>query len=124
VSRGTTAAIDTSGVSNPAPQAVYQTGRVGNFSYNIPGFAPGAACQVRLHFAEYIYGTSGSRVFNVAINGSQVLTNFDIFSAAGAMNKAVVRTFSTTADAGGRVTVSFTSVVDNSIVQGLEVQSP
>jgi hypothetical protein len=124
VSRGTTAAIDTSGVSSPAPQAVYQTGRFGNFSYSFSGLAPGGTVQVRLHFAEYIYSSSGSRVFNVAINGTSELSNFDIFAAAGAMNKAVVRTFTVTADSSGGIVISFTSVVDNSILQGLELQSP
>ncbi|PYX88415.1 MAG: hypothetical protein DMG67_17195, partial [Acidobacteria bacterium] len=28
----------------------------------------------------------GQRVFNVTINGSNVLSNFDIFATAGAMN--------------------------------------
>ena len=124
LSRGTTAPIDTSGVSNPAPQQVYQTGRWGNFSYIIPGLRAGGSYQVRLHFAEYIYSSSGARVFNVAINGGTVLSQFDIFSAAGAMNKAVVRTFPATADSTGSITVSFTSIVDNAIIQGLEVQGP
>jgi len=124
LSRGTSAAIDTSGVSNPVPQAVCQTGRYGNFSYAISGLAPGGSYQVRLHFAEYIYSSSGARVFNVAVNGAAVMSNFDIFSAAGAMNKAVVRNLSASADSGGRIVVSFTSVVDNAIVQGLELQSP
>src|SRR5579875_3864765 len=41
VGASTTSAIDTSGVSNPAPQAVYQTNRVGpSFSYTIPNLTP------------------------------------------------------------------------------------
>jgi hypothetical protein len=124
VSRGTSATIDTTGVPNPAPQAVYQTGRYGTFSYSFSGLAPGGSYQLRLHFAEYVFSASGARVFNVAVNGAGVLSNFDIFSAAGAMNKAVVRTLSVTADPGGGIVVSFSNVVDNAIVQGLELQSP
>src|SRR6185437_11990698 len=45
-------AIDTSGVSNPAPQAVYQSNRYGNFTYTIPGLTASGAYTVRLHFAE------------------------------------------------------------------------
>ena len=50
---------------------------------------------VRLHFAEIYWTAAGQRRFNVAINGTQVLTNFDIFATAGA-NKALVRDFSAT----------------------------
>ena len=54
---GSTAdAIDTSGVSNPAPQAVYQTLPVRvdwyPFSYTLGNLTPGASYTVRLHFAE------------------------------------------------------------------------
>uniref|UniRef100_UPI002ACC0580 malectin domain-containing carbohydrate-binding protein n=1 Tax=Thermogemmatispora sp. TaxID=1968838 RepID=UPI002ACC0580 len=48
----TSATVDTSGLSYPAPQAVYQTARLGNFSYTIPNLTPGANYTVRLHFAE------------------------------------------------------------------------
>src|SRR4051794_36706772 len=39
----TKAAIDVSGVSNPAPQGVYQTYRYGNFTYSIPNLVPNAS---------------------------------------------------------------------------------
>jgi hypothetical protein len=117
----TTAAIDTSGVSNPAPQAVYQSVRYGNFSYVLPGLAPGASYTVRLHFAEVFYTAAGQRIFNVQINGSQVLTNFDIVAAAGAANKAVVKPFTVTADSAGKITINFVSVQGDAIVNGIEV---
>jgi hypothetical protein len=52
-------AIDTSKVLNPAPVAVYQTGRIGNFTYTIGGFVPGAPATVRLHFAETYWTSAG-----------------------------------------------------------------
>src|SRR5207302_886544 len=85
--------IDLSGVTNPAPAAVYQTARVGNFTYTIPGFTAGSSHTVRLHFAETFFSTAGSRTFNVSINGTQVLSAFDIFAAAGAKNKAIIKQF-------------------------------
>jgi hypothetical protein len=83
-----TNAISTTGVTNPAPQSVYQHNRYGNFTYTIPGFTAGASYTVRLHFAEEYWTTAGSRVFNVSVDGTQVLTNFDIFAAAGGEYKA------------------------------------
>ena len=115
--------IDLSGVTNPAPMAVYQTARTGNFTYTVPGFNPGSTQTVRLHFAETFFNTAGSRTFNVSINGTQVLTNFDIFATAGAQNKAVIEQFTMSANASGQYVVQFTSVVNNSLLSGLEVVS-
>ena len=120
----TTASINTSGVSNPAPQAVYQTERYGNFTYTVPNLAPGAAYIVRLHFAEIYWTSSGQRIFNVAINGQQVLSNFDIYATAGGANKALVEQFTATASASGSITIQYTSVVDNAKSSGIEVLVP
>jgi predicted GNAT family acetyltransferase len=116
-----TNAINTSGVSNPAPQAVYQCNRYGNFSYSIPGLTAGKTYTVRLHFAETYWTAAGQRTFNVSINGQQVLSNFDIVASAGAANKATVQQFSATADSSGKITIQFTTVKDNAQVNGIEI---
>jgi hypothetical protein len=114
--------IDLSGVTNPAPMAVYQTARVGNFTYTIPNLTAGSSHTVRLHFAETYFSTAGSRTFNVTINGTQVLTHFDIFAAAGAKNKAITEQFTTNANSNGQIVIQFTEVVNQSLVSGIEVQ--
>ena len=119
----TSHAIDTSAVTNPAPQAVYQTNRYGNFTYAVPGLTAGANYTVRLHFAETYWTTAGQRTFNVTINGKQVLTNFDIVATAGAEYKAVVEQFTVPADSSGRMTIQFTTVKDNAQVNGIEILS-
>src|SRR5713226_7663452 len=118
-----TAAVDTSGVTNPAPMAVYQSRRFGNFTYTLPGFTAGSSHTVRLHFSENFFTAAGQRVFNVSINGTQVLTNFDIFAAAGAQNKAVIREFVINANSSGQYGIQFTSVVNNASVSGIEIVS-
>jgi beta-glucanase (GH16 family) len=114
--------IDLSGVTNPAPMQVYQTARIANFTYTIPGFTAGSSHAVRLHFAEIYWSSAGSRIFNVSINGTQVLSNFDIFAAAGAKNKAIIEQFTMNANSSGQYVIQFTSVKDNSLVSGIEVQ--
>ncbi|HEX3850136.1 MAG TPA: malectin domain-containing carbohydrate-binding protein, partial [Polyangiaceae bacterium] len=114
--------IDVSGVATPAPAAVYQTARLGNFSYTIAGFAAGTSHMVRLHMCETYFGTAGSRKFNVTINGVQVLANFDIFAASGAKNKAIAQQFTSSANATGQYVIQFTSVIDNSLVSGIEIR--
>lgn len=118
--------VDLSGVSNPAPEDVYLTQRVGtgvgSFGYFIPGFIPGATYKVRLHFAEGFFKTPGSREFNVAIDGNTVLTNFDIFAAAGAVNKAVIEEFPVQADRYGLIMLQFMVGAANvPSVRGIEV---
>ncbi|HSZ30430.1 MAG TPA: putative Ig domain-containing protein, partial [Pseudonocardiaceae bacterium] len=118
----TTNAITTTGVTNPAPQSVYQHNRYGNFTYTIPGLTASASYNVRLDFAETYWTAAGSRTFNVLINGTQVLTSFDIFATAGGQNKAVAESFTATASSAGAVTIQFVTVKDNAQVNGIEVQ--
>jgi hypothetical protein len=114
--------FNVSGVTNAAPMAVYQTARVGNFSYIIPGFASGSTHTVRLHFAEPFFTKSGSRTFNVSINGTTVLTNFDIFATTGAIYKALVEQFTLPASPTGDYVITFSSVINQSLVNGIEIQ--
>ena len=120
---GTNAAININGVSNPAPQVVYQHQRFGNFGYTLPGLTPGASYVVRLHFDEFYWTQPGQRVFNVSINGTQVLSQFDVLAAAGGQNIAVAEQFAATANAQGQIVLQFTTVKDNAEVNGIEVAS-
>jgi hypothetical protein len=101
---------------------VYQTARTGNFSYTIGGFTPGSSHTVRLHMCETYFNTAGSRTFNVSINGTQVLAAYDIRAQAGAMNKAIAPQFTANASASGQYVIQFTTVVNNSLVSGIEIQ--
>ncbi|HVX94978.1 MAG TPA: malectin domain-containing carbohydrate-binding protein, partial [Polyangia bacterium] len=114
--------IDTSAVTSPAPAAVYQTARVGGFTYTVPGFTAGSSHVVRLHMCETYFDTTGSRTFNVSINGTQVLTNYDIRAQTGAKNKAIAPQFTANADGSGQYVIQFTSVVNQSLVSGIEIQ--
>jgi Malectin domain len=111
--------IDLSGVTNPAPMAVYQSARIGNFTYTIPGLIAGSNHTIRLHFAETYWTSAGSRIFSVSI--TQVLSNFDIFAAAGAKNKAIVEQFSATANSSGQILIKLTPSKDNALISGIEV---
>jgi len=77
---------------------------------------------VRLHFAELTFGGSGEGVFNVAIKGSSVLSNFDIYATSGAENRAITEQFNAGANSAGQIVIAFTAgSADNPKVNGIEV---
>ncbi len=118
--------INTSLVTNPAPAAVYLSQRNGLLAYQFPNLVPGGSYNVRLHFAEIKFSGPGFRVFNVAINGAQVLEDYDISADAKArcgkcFGVAVVKEFPEIADAAGKITVEFSAVTDVPEINGIEV---
>lgn len=119
-----TSAINTSGVTSPAPQAVYQTYRFGNSTYTIGGLTPSANYLVRLHFAETYWSAANSRLFNVSINGTQVLASFDVYNASGGKNVATVQQFTRAANASGQFVIQFSTVKDNALISGIEIRIP
>jgi beta-galactosidase len=124
----TTNAINTAQVPNPAPQAVYQSAMTApnNFGsqqciWTHSGLTPNATYQLRFQFAELTCTTVGCRDMNVSVQGTAVLTNFDIFAAAGGEFIAITRTFAFTADATGTVTVAFAAGKSPALVNGIEI---
>jgi fibronectin type 3 domain-containing protein len=89
-----------------------------SFSYTLPA-APGAYT-LRLHFAECWFTAAGGRKFNVTVNGSPALTNFDVAAAAGGGNRLVVRELPVTVT-GASVTVAFQTVLNDALVNAIEL---
>jgi GH35 family endo-1,4-beta-xylanase len=120
----TTNTIDTSQITGSVPpQSVFQTERFGEFTYTVSGFTAGRAATVTLYFEESFWTAARQRTFNVAINGATVLTAFDIFATAGGANRAIARTFNTTASSSGQVVIQLTrgGGPDNPKISGLTV---
>lgn len=114
----------TTGVSNPPPAAVYQSEHWGgNFTYTLPGFIAGAVYIVRLHFAEVYFLTNGAgkRLFNVTINGTQVLTSFDVDATAGGAEIAIAESFYVTANTSGQIVIQFVAIKDNAKISAIQV---
>jgi hypothetical protein len=118
--------VNLAGVQNPAPESVYQSYRSGSnqvgFNYTISNLTAGGSYLVRLHFAEPTANAIGARVFNVAINGTTVLPNFDIFETASGEFNAAVEQFPATANSSGNVVVAYTyGAAGDPLASGLEV---
>jgi hypothetical protein len=104
-----------------APEALYSHYRFGDVQYVVPSLTPGCSYQVRLHFIETYWTTAGSRVFDVSLNGSAVLSGFDVIAAAGGPNISVYRDFTATASASGTITLTFSTVKDNAMISGIDI---
>jgi hypothetical protein len=80
----------------------------------------GAYYEVRLYFAETyssLFGV-GKRVFDVVVDGTVVLDNYDVFAEVGA-NTAVMKSFVVQSD--GRINVDLLHVVQNPSIKGIEI---
>jgi chitodextrinase len=112
------------GTSDPA---LYQKERWDPGTAPELGYAfavPNGTYTVKLHFAETWNGGQavGKRVFNVALEGSQVLTNFDIFAQVGGYT-ALIKTFTTTV-ADGQLNINFThGPADDPQIGAIEILS-
>ena len=113
-------------IANTQDDALYQSERYGNFSYNLPLASDNY--RVDLHFAEIYFGSAqgpsepggpGKRVFDVAIEGALVLDNYDIFADVGA-DTAVVKSFPVTLS-DGQLNISFVNVINSAKVSAIAV---
>jgi hypothetical protein len=120
--------LSTTDIINTSNNELYRKERYSDgvgvpLSYAIP--VANGSYKVRLHFAEIWHGVAdsngaGARVFNVSLENTQVLSNYDIYQKAGGALKAVVEEFNINVT-DGVININFTSVVDNAKVSGIEV---
>ena len=76
---------------------------------------------VRMYFAEMEGQTNGQRVFDVQLQGQTVLTNFDVYSAAGGKSRCeVVRTFSNVGIAS-ELNIDFVRHAGEPMLSGVEI---
>jgi hypothetical protein len=105
---------------NPQDLALYRSARAGlygDFSYTVP--IANGTYPVKLYFAEIQYSGKGERVFNVAINGSTVLSNFDILSQVAPLTP-LVKQF-TAAVTNGVLKIDVTGVTRRGILNAIQV---
>jgi len=94
----TSSNIDLSGVTDPAPVAVYQATRSswynGSYIQHAIHNFPNGTYTVRLHFAQLYFSNVGDEVFDIRLNGSLAYSGFDILAHTGGQKyKAYIATF-------------------------------
>ena len=105
---------------NPDTRLLYGTARYGlygNFSYSIPRDA--GDYTVNLYFAELQVGKPDLRVFDVAINGTVVLNDYDILKQTPALTM-VKKTFAAKS-VNGRINITFTGVKRFGTISAIEI---
>ena len=104
-------------------QSLYQRER---YSTSSDGFRYWFDCPIGVYETTlleadtWVNGTN-QRVFNVFIEGEQVLTNFDIYASAGGKNLPLTRTF-TNSVADSQLEVLFVPILDNARASGIQVR--
>jgi len=91
----------------------------GGFYYQFD--CPSGLYETTLLEAETYWSATNQRVFNIFIQGQQVVTNLDIFAKAGGQNLPLTLVF-TNAVTNSQLQIQFTPVVDNARVSGVQVR--
>lgn len=114
-----------SSVPSGTPTEVFGTESFGDqqwtFDQNVQS---GQKYEVRLYFAEIFHGVDndngeGARVFDVAVEGQQVLNDYDIYADVGA-ETGVMKSYTVT-PTDGTIDVDLTTETDNAKLSAVEI---
>ena len=76
--------------------------------------------QLRLHFAELNRTGANQRTFDVRLENTTVLSNFDIWTQAGGIDRAISRQFNVNVT-DGVMTIDFIRRIQNAKVSAIEI---
>lgn len=99
---------------------LYRTFRYaeGTLRYDLP--APPGKYTVKLHFLDAGVTAAGQRLMTVSVNGTHVLTNFDVFKVADGFGRLTVQSFPVTAGAQG-VSIGLEGVRGKPFISAIEL---
>lgn len=114
---------DLTGIVNPMTEDVYRRERHGQHTIPVTGLVAGASYRVEISMMEGSFTAAGSRVFNIAINGTAPsnMQNIDIYAATGATFKPLVREATVSANASGGITIVTTAVVSSPTISAIRI---
>ncbi|KAL8128902.1 hypothetical protein V2J09_018057 [Rumex salicifolius] len=114
--------IRTVNIGNGGSVSLYQTARLGNFSYKFSSLKPGKYI-VDLHFAEIVFteGPPGMRVFDVYIQEEKAISSLDIYARVGANKPLVLSGLEASVKQNG-LSIRFQGLIGNPIVSGISIR--
>lgn len=104
-------------ISGTTLQDLYNAERWGVFNYAIP--VSSGTYTVKFYFTELFHNSVGKRVFNVDLESTRVLANFDILANVPKFT-ALERTFTVNVT-DGVMNINFLPVVDNAKITAIEI---
>ena len=111
-----TTSLNVTGTTDPT---LFKTARWGNpisYSFSLPN----GNYQVQVLEAENYWTAANKRLFTITLQGVNVVTDYDLYTAAGGLNKAVTLTYNTTVS-NGLLTLAATASVDNAQFSAIKV---
>jgi hypothetical protein len=104
--------------TNAGPIYQFQRFSYSPFTYTFQ--VPSGNYNLKLKWAELSIEKTGERLFHVDVNGTRVLTSFDVYGSAGGPRTAVDRVIPVAA-ANGSITVTFIPVQSSAIINAIEL---
>lgn len=110
-------------VAGTADDDLYHTTRIDLTGFEYRCDVPNGTYRIVMEFAELVPANyaAGNRLFNVAIEGTTVLTSFDVYNEAGPAT-ALTKEFSVNI-IDGQVNIVFTAVAGRAMIGGLELSN-
>jgi hypothetical protein len=108
-------------IANTQDDALFRSYRYGtslNYRFDVPF---NGDYRVTLYFVEPYWTASGKRRFDIAINGTTVASNVDLYSIVG-HDVAWVPSYNVTVT-NGQVNILLSRRTDNAILSGIKVES-
>jgi hypothetical protein len=110
----------TAAIAGTTDDALYQSERYGNFTYNVP--VANGDYVVTLKFAEIYFSSAGMRVFDVLIEGAKVVSNLDVLAQVGRNTAHDVTVSVRVTD--GMLNITFRSIFNNAKVSAIVISTP
>lgn len=104
-------------INGTTDQTLYNAERWGIFNYAVP--VSNGSYTVKFYFSELFHNSVGKRIFNVDLEGTRVLSNFDILANVPKFT-ALERSFTTNVN-DGVMNINFLAVVDNAKITAIEI---
>jgi mono/diheme cytochrome c family protein len=105
-------------ISNTNDDALYQSERYGNYSYQLPVAA--GRYRVILKMAEIYQTANAARIFSVSVEGQKIISNMDLYASFGHdvahdVESPIIQV------SDGNLTIDVSATVDNGTLAAIEV---
>ena len=118
--------VETTIAGADGESSIFQTHRWGeDFTYTISGLKANSVRQLTLGFAETYADAcfTGRRVFDIAANGRELVSDLDVFDMAGGCNTAYQITKTVVVSTNGRLAINFKASTNNAMVAFIQIES-